>query len=163
MSLWQASSGENIQALYKSITQVVKKICSHAIWIGCVLLEIGRERRQERDGICVRRLLHKGGHAARIGKPQSQTNVLFRVLKHCLLALALSLSPLLSFNISASISHALLPFSMFLTTGVIWNDDKLMLTKPSSISLRRRGMKAIYSQIKQLSSYYSIKYPLVSC
>ncbi len=35
------------------------------------------------------------------------------------LPLAPSLSPLLSFDLFASISHPMVPFSMFLTTGVI--------------------------------------------
>lgn len=44
MSLRPLHREGNIGALYKSITQVVKKICSHAIWIGreCV----------GKDGIC---------------------------------------------------------------------------------------------------------------
>lgn len=149
MSLWQASSGKNIQALYKSITQVVRKICSHAIWIGCVLAEIRRERKQERDSICVWRLLHKRGQAAHIGKTQSQTNVLFRVLKRCLLA-ACSLFISLAFFRSLCI-HLPSPgaFQYVFNHGVIWNDDKLMLTKPPSISVRRGRIKATYSQSSQ--------------
>lgn len=47
---------ENIWALYKSITQVVKKICSHAIWIGCESAGQDGICFWEGDGLAVQRL-----------------------------------------------------------------------------------------------------------
>lgn len=85
---------ENIWALYKSITQVVKKICSHAIWIGCGSAGKGMDLflRGWRAGCS--ETPSKTGHAVHITKPQSQTNVLFKEPKRCLLQSASLLSPL---------------------------------------------------------------------
>lgn len=81
----EANTRENIWALYKSITQVVRKICSHAIWIGRESAGKGMDLflRGWRAGCS--ETPSKTGHAVHITKPQSQTNVLFKEPKRCLL------------------------------------------------------------------------------
>ncbi len=155
MSLWQGLFWRKHPGLVQSITQVVRKICSHAIWIGCVLAEI----RRERDGICVRRLLHKRGHAARMGNHQSQTNVLFRVLKRCLLAacsLFISLAFFQSLRIHLSIPWCL---SVCFYHRCHIKYDNSFWQSPIYILEERRDKKATYSQIKHYPDI-SIKYPL---
>lgn len=138
MSLWQASSGENIQALYKSITQVVRKICSHAIWIGCAL-----ERETAGSALGDFSIKEVMLLVSRNLNRKQMFYLVYLSVVYLPLALSLYLSCFLPISPHPSLIP-LVPFSVFLTSGVIWNDDKLMLTKPSFISLRRRGMKASY-------------------
>ncbi len=90
-----------------------EKFVLMAIWIGCVLAEIRRERSKRETGSVFRDFSIKEVMLLVSGNLTHKQMFYLEYLSVVYLPLAPSLSPLLSFDLFASISHSPGAFSMF--------------------------------------------------